>query len=344
MSAKLVLFGLILFTAFTSLLFDSCKKESFTPATPVSFVIPPGFPQPVFNFQSNPLSEEAFLLGRKLFYDVRLSKDGAHSCASCHQPQAAFTTFEHDRSHGIGNSHTLRNAPGLFNLAWYPSFRQDGSAKTIEEVALAHIQAPDEMGEQITSVINKLKNDADYKTLFRAAYGSETINQDRLLKALTQFLVNMTSANSKFDRVARGEAAFTTQEQNGYTLFQSKCSTCHSGPLFTDFSYRNIGLELDPFLKDFGRMRVTGNRTDSLKFRVPSLRNVEFTSYYAHDGRFSFFRNIIRHYRNTVVQSSTLDPLLTNGIPLTDAEENNLVAFLRTLNDSSFLNNPKFRE
>ncbi|HYK56975.1 MAG TPA: cytochrome c peroxidase, partial [Flavisolibacter sp.] len=327
-------------------LLNSCRKSDrpFTRTTPITLPIPQGFPQPVYNFQNNPLTEESFLLGRKLFYDGRLSIDGNFPCASCHQQVAAFTTFEHDRSHGYNHSHTLRNAPGLANLAWYPVYKWDGSATTLESISLAHITAPNEMAETMDNVINKLKNDTAYQRLFRAAYGSEQITSDGILKALTQFVLNLVSANSKYDKVKKGEASFTAEEQSGYAVFQSKCATCHTEPLFTDFSFRNVGLEIDENLQDYGRMRVTGNKADSLKFRVPSLRNVNLTSYYTHDGRYSVMRMMVQHYRFGVNQSATLDPLLTNGISLTDAQENDIIAFLRTLSDSSYINNPRFRE
>lgn len=328
------------------LVLNGCRKSDrpFAGATPINLPVPAGFPQPVYNFQNNPLTEESFLLGRKLFYDGRLSIDGNFPCASCHQQVAAFTTFEHDRSHGYNHSHTLRNAPGLANLAWYPVYKWDGSATTIESISLAHITAPNEMAETMDNVINKLKNDTAYQRLFRAAYGSEQITSDRILKALTQFVLNLVSANSKYDKVKKGEASFTAEEQSGYAVFQAKCASCHTEPLFTDFSFRNVGLEVDENLQDYGRMRVTGIKADSLKFRVPSLRNVNMTSYYTHDGRYSVMRMMVQHYRFGVNQSATLDPLLTNGISLTDAQENDIIAFLRTLSDSSYINNPRFRE
>ena len=152
------------------------------------------------------------------------------------------------------------------------------------------------------------------------------------------------SVNSKYDKVKRGETSFTAEEQQGYTVFTSHCSSCHREPLFTDFSFRNIGLEVDPGLRDHGRMRVTGLSGDSLKFRVPSLRNLEFTSYYFHDGRVSLPRHAIQHYRFGINAGPTLDPLLTNGINLTNTEENQLVAFLRTLSDSGFLKDARYRE
>lgn len=328
-----------------SFILDSCKKHSpFIKGTPIQFVNPPGFPNPTYNFSGNPLTEEGFQLGKKLFFDGRLSSTGNVYCGSCHQPLAAFTTFEHDRSHGVNGNHTLRNAPGLFNLAWYPYFNQDGNANSLWKVYEDHIVNPKELGETVSNVLNKLQQDADYKTMFRAAFGDETIDKERMFKALDQFVINLVSANSKYDKVTKGQASFTAQEQNGSTVFQNKCASCHSGILFTDFSFRNIGLEIDPALSDFGRMRVTGNRADSLKFRVPSLRNLDFTSYYFHDGRINFPRNVMKFYETGVNQSPTLDPLLTNGIQLTQTEEDNLIEFLRTLSDSTFLNNPRFRQ
>ena len=342
MRSKTVIGLIVLFVATGSLLMNGCRKDPLN-LTPINFTIPPGFPQPAYNFTSNPFTEEGFQLGKKLFFDGRLSADGNFACGSCHQPVAAFTTFEHDRSHGYNNSHTLRNAPGLFNVAWLPEYNQDGSAKTLEEVYRKHITDPTEMAETIPNVLKKLEADADYKRMFRAAFGDEKITEERMYRALSQFVLNLVSADSKYDKVKRGEASFTAEEQQGYTLFQSKCGTCHKEPLFTDLSYRNNGLEFDIGLNDHGRMRVTGNASDDLKFRVPSLRNAELTSYYGHDGTLSVFRMMIQHYKNGIVQTPTLDPLLVNGIQTTTAEENALVAFIRTLSDSAFLNNPRFR-
>jgi cytochrome c peroxidase len=338
---------ILLLTGFVfsaSLVLDSCKKEKTFSPTIVNFTVPQGFPQPFYNFQTAPLTQEGILLGRKLFYEGRLSKDGFHSCSSCHQPVAAFTTFEHDRSHGYNNSHTLRNAPGLFNLAWYPYFNQDGSEKDLAALFRKHIEHPNEMGENMETVKKKIMADATYRRMFTGVYGDDKITSARIFDALTQFVLSLVSVDSKYDKVTRGEASFTTAEQNGYNLFKQKCASCHKEPLFTDFSFRNVGLEVDMNLKDYGRMRATGKPEDSLKFRVPSLRNVEFTSYYTHDGRLSLPRHMLWHYRSGVNQGPTLDPLLKNGIVITATEEDELVAFMRTLSDSAFLNNPKNRE
>jgi cytochrome c peroxidase len=343
LKSKAVILSIVFFVAAASAFMNGCRKDEFNP-TPISFQVPNGFPQPQYSFAANPLTEEGFQLGKKLFFDGHLSADGNFDCGSCHQPVAAFTTFEHDRSHGYNNSHTLRNAPGLFNLAWLTEYNQDGSTKTVEEVYRAHITNASEMGESISNVLSKLKTDASYKSMFNAAFGDDKITEERMYKAITQFVMSLVSAESKYDKVKRGEASFTADEQNGYIIFQNKCATCHKEPMFTDYSYRNNGLEINAALNDHGRMRVTGSSNDDLKFRVPSLRNAELTSYYGHDGRLSVFRMMIQHYRNGIVPSPTLDPLLSTGIQLTNAEENSLVAFIRTLSDSTFLNNPRYKE
>ena len=343
MKSSTVIIFIILFVASGSLLINGCRKNPFNP-TPISFTNPPGFPQPRFDFAANPLTEEGFQLGKKLFYEGRLSINGNFPCSSCHEPEAAFTTFQHDRSHGYNNSHTLRNAPGLFNLAWLPEFNQDGGAAKLEDIYRKHITEPTEMAETIPNVLRKLQADEEYKRMFRSAFGDDKVTEERLYNALSQFVVNLVSADAKYDKVKRGVASFTSEEQTGYAVFQAKCAACHREPLFTDFSYRNTGLPIDPLLNDHGRINITGNAADDLKFRVPSLRNAEFTAYYGHDGRFGFVRNMIRHYRNGITPSATIDPLLTNGIQMTNAEEDALVAFIRTLSDSSFLNNSRYRK
>lgn len=341
----LVITSLCITVLFLSILLDGCKKANDDKAPSViTFINPPGFPSVVYDFEQNPVTEPGFLLGRKLFYDGRLSRNGQFSCASCHQPVAAFTTFEHDRSHGYNDSHTLRNAPALFNLAWYPYFNWDGGEKDLARIFEKHIMHPGEMADHLLSISEEINGDPQYKEKFRAAFGDEKVNSARILNALKQFVISLVSLNSKYDKVMRGEQSFSAAEQQGYVIFKDKCASCHKEPLFTDFSFRNVGIEVDDQLNDYGRMRITGLSEDSLKFRVPSLRNAEFTSYYTHDGRLSLPRHMIQHYRFGINQSPTLDPLLVNGITLTNTEEDQLVAFMRTLSDSTFLNNPRFRE
>lgn len=304
--------------------------------------IPDGFPAPVHTFQDNPLSEEGFELGRKLFYDERLSIDNEHPCSSCHEQNAAFGTFQHDRSHGVFDSHTLRNAPVLFNLAWTPYLHWDGEFTKLTDAVAQPINGHIEMGETWEGVINKIKDDLYYKDQFKKVFRYPFIRPEFITKALEQFTGYIVSADSKYDRYKKGQAGFTAQEDAGYQLFKIKCAGCHPEPMFTDYQFHNIGLPVDNFLNDYGRMRITGKKDDSLKFKTPTLRNVYISANYMHDGRFNTLGQCINHYRSGVQQSATLDPLLTGGISLTNTEANNLSIFLRTLTDSAFLINTRF--
>lgn len=345
MKRWLIIVSLGCFITLVSILLTACKKtDRRKKPTTVAFTVPTNFPQPVYNFSANPLTKEGIQLGQKLFYEGQISRDGFTSCASCHQQMGAFTTYRHDRSHGYNGAHTLRNAIALSNLAWQTEFRLDGSAATLEQVIQDHIQAQDEMAYTMPEIITILKANGKYKQLFAAAYGDDNITSQRIIDALKQFVLTMVSANSKYDKVKRGQESFNVYEEMGYQTFKSKCASCHKEPLFSDFSYRNIGLPVSPFLNDYGRMRVTGNKADSLKFRVPSLRNVDFSSYYFHDGRYSSIQKCIEHYRSGIQQGPTLDPALINGISITPTEEINLVAFLRALSDSAYIIDAKFGE
>ena len=334
-----------LFVVLSSYLLGSCKKDQNTDGLNLlQQEIPASFPQPAYTFQDNPLSQEGFELGRKLFYDGRLSIDNLHPCSSCHQQIAAFGTYEHDRSHGVFDSHTLRNAPVLFNLAWNNNFHWDGEFSSLFDAVAQPINGHIEMGESFEGVINKIKDDKDYQERFKKVFRYPFIRPEYILKALAQFTGYMVSANSKYDRFKKGIEPFTVQEDRGYQLYKAKCATCHPEPMFTDYSFRNIGLPVDNFLKDYGRIRITGKKEDSLKFKVPTLRNTYISSNYMHDGRFNTLLQCINHYRSGVQQSTTLDPLLTSGITLTNAEANDLTVFLRTLTDSAFLKDPRFQQ
>jgi cytochrome c peroxidase len=323
----------------------SCRKnENPNGLTWINQEIPAAFPDPAYSFEDNPLSQEGFELGRKLFYDGRLSLDGNFPCASCHQQVGAFGTFEHDRSHGYNGSHTLRNAPALFNLAWQTSFHWDGEFKSLFDEAAQPINGHIEMAESFGGVIDKLQKDPEYREMFKKVFRNEFIRPEFILKALAQFTGSIISANSKYDRYKKGQASFTTQELNGYQVFQANCASCHPEPLFTDLSFRNIGLPLDNFLNDYGRMRVTHKSADSLKFKVPTLRNVYISSNYMHDGRFNTLAQCINHYRTGVQPGPTLDPLLTSGISLTNTQATDLSLFLRALTDSSILTDARFAQ
>jgi cytochrome c peroxidase len=309
---------------------------------PLPFIVPKGWPQPAYDFKNNPLTEEGFQLGRKLFYDGRLSKDGNFPCASCHQQFAAFATYDHSLSHGHNNSFSKRNAPPLFNLAWQKEFMWDGGINHLDAQPLAPITDSNEMAEDIDNVTKKIKGDTAYKRMFKAAFGDGTINTQRMTKALSQFILMMVSSNSKYDRVMRGEDSFNLPQRLGYDIFKKKCAGCHTEPMFTDFSYRNAGLPADDFLNDYGRMKITHSPADSLKFKVPSLRNAQQTFPYGHDGRFYSLMEVFNFYRNNMVQGPTTDSLLKHGMPLSNYEIGQLTAFIYTLTDSVFLNDIHF--
>lgn len=347
MRIGLTILFLIVVVFTSTLLITSCKKSNYDTSTapsPLSFIVPDGFPKPVYSFNSNPITKEGFELGRKLFYDGKLSKDGNFPCASCHQAFAAFATYDHNLSHGFNNQFTTRNAPGLFNLAWQREFHFDGGINHLDLQPLAPITAPNEMAEDINNVVNKLKADKEYVNLFKAAFGTGEVNSQNMLRALSQFMLMLVSSNSKYDKVKRQEATFTIYEQAGYNVFKTKCASCHTEPLLTDLKYHNTGFRVDPYLKDYGRVKISQLKEDSLKFKTPSLRNIMLTSPYIHDGRFWSIDQVLDHYQSGITYSRTLDPSLLNGIKLSSTERRDIKAFLFSLSDTSFTKNKMFEQ
>ncbi|MCY7292635.1 MAG: cytochrome-c peroxidase [Ferruginibacter sp.] len=339
MKIKIIISLFLFITA--ALLMISAAKKMYTPS-PIAFVIPKGFPAPPTNiFAKNKLTEEGFQLGKKLFYDARLSKDGEVSCASCHQQFAAFATYDHDLSHGVNNSFSKRNAPALINLAWMKEWHWDGGINHLENQPLSPLSAPNEMGEKLDTVLMKIKADKDYSTLFLKAFGDANITTERMLKAITQFSGSLVSANSKYDKLKRGEAAFILPEEKGYEIFKANCNSCHKEPLFTDNSFRNNGITLNRFA-DVGRQGSTQDKKDSLKFKVPTLRNIALTLPYLHDGRMQSLDNVLNHYTSLDTSIINLDPLLKKKILLSDKEKKQLTLFLYTLTDTSFTKNKRY--
>lgn len=309
---------------------------------PIYFEIPKNWPKPEYNFKNNTLTEEGFLLGKTLFYDPILSKDNTISCASCHLQQTGFTHVDHDLSHGIEGRIGIRNTLTLQNLAWSKNFMYDGAINNLEVQALGPISNHNEMDESIENIVTKLNTSTAYKKLFYNAFQTKQITGQYVLKAITQFVVSLKSSNSKYDRVKNGLEIFTEKEQKGYNLFKIHCSNCHKEPLFTNDDFKNNGLPLDETLNDFGRMLITKNSKDSLLFKVPTLRNIEFTFPYMHDGRFKTLAQVIKHYNNGIQESKTLSKELEKPMNLTDNERVELISFLKTLTDKEFLFNPKF--
>lgn len=315
---------------------------AFRRVNEIPFIVPFHFPQPVYNFEKNPLTTAKIALGRALFYDPILSKDNTISCASCHLPFTAFTHIDHALSHGIDDRIGTRNSPALMNLAWHKSFMWDGAVNHLDMQALAPISNALEMDEKIEHLVAKLQAKKPYPMLFYQAFGDSLITGEHTLKAISQFMLTLVSANARYDSVIRKEAIFTEQEQKGYVLFQQHCNVCHIEPLFTSLTFENNGLPLDTNLNDFGRMRITQNADDSLKFKVPTLRNIEFSMPYMHDGRFKRLNDVLKHYTTNVQQSKTLSPHLQKQIVLSSHEKVDLTAFLLTLTDRSFLFDKRF--
>lgn len=338
---KKIPYTIVITFSLLSVLFLAQFSFSVDNTTPhfIKQIIPDNFPAPVYNFNNNRLTKEGFELGRRLFYDGRLSQDGLMACGSCHQQFAAFADFEHVFSHGVNNKLTLRNAPPLFNLAWHKDFHLDGGINHIETQPLSPLTGEREMNNRIDTVIARLKKDETYRRMFKAAFGTAEINSQRMLKALAQFTGNIVSADSKFDRMKKGEAVFNEWEKNGYVLFQQRCADCHPEPLFTDLKYHNIGLPLDTFLYDYGRIKITGEKSDSLKFKTPSLRNITRTDPYMHDGRYWGLSTALNHWKTRAAADSTADSLIVYGRPLDQREVSYMVSFLHTLLDTSLLKN-----
>jgi cytochrome c peroxidase len=304
------------------------------------FSLPALWPKPIYDFSKNPIEKNKVNLGRVLFYDPILSENNSISCESCHSPYSAFTHIDHALSHGIHDSIGTRNSPALMNLAWKKSFMWDGAINHLDVQALAPISHPLEMGSSIQQVVMKLSASKKYRQLFFRAYGDSLPTGERTLKALSQFLLTLISANSKYDRVISGKEQFSAQEKNGYDLFQKNCSSCHQEPLFTNDAFANNGLPLDPLLNDSGRLQISKDKSDAFKFKVPTLRNIEFTYPYMHDGRFQKLAEVLNHYTGDLAYSNTLDPSFRKKISLTENEKVDLIAFLLTLSDKEFVFNP----
>jgi cytochrome c peroxidase len=315
---------------------------AFRSVDEMQFEVPSNFPKPVYDFSKNPLSENKIQLGRALFYDPILSRNNMISCASCHSQFSAFTHVDHALSHGIEDKIGFRNSPALMNLAWQTLFMRDGAINHLDVQALAPMSNPVEMDENITHVVFKLQASKLYPKLFYKAFGDSVITGEHTLKAISQFMLTLVSSNSKYDSVMRKQSVFTSQENNGYVLFKKSCASCHTEPLFTNDDFRNNGLPVDTTLNDFGRYRVTKKSSDSLKFRVPTLRNIEFSYPYMHDGRFKKLSQVMNHYTNGIEKNKTLAPELQQSIVLTSNEKVDIIAFLLTLTDKSFLFNPQY--
>jgi cytochrome c peroxidase len=330
MKNKVSTFSLLAF--FTTIIYAFSALKP----TPIPFVVPAGWPKPTYDFSKNPLTKEGFDLGRRLFYDPILSRDNTISCASCHLQATGFTHVDHDLSHGIDGKIGTRNAMTIMNVAWSKNFMWDGAVNHLDMQPLGPLSNFVEMDENLDHVVSKLNASTQYKALFSNAFGDSLATGQRLLLAFSQFIVQLNSYNSRYDKYVRKEVDgdFNPQEINGLRLFRTHCASCHTEPLFTNNGFEKNGLPMDTTLNDFGRMTVTRKAADSLKFKVPTLRNIQFTFPYMHDGRFRKLRDVVNHYVST--------DKLKQPIVLNSNEKTDIIAFLLTLTDNDFLFDKRF--
>lgn len=344
----------------------ACSKEEvidFNDLSDIPFLpeeiiltIPQGF-QAMDIPKSNTLTKDGILLGRRLFFDPLLSKDLSLSCSSCHLPSKSFTDGR-KTSKGFMDQEGTRSSMSLLNVGFYSSgLFWDGRTKSLEEQALLPVEDPVEMHELWPNVVTKLRQDAAYPTLFRKAFGITTkseITKDLVAKAISQFERTLiSSGNSKYDRVIRGEDVFSDQELAGYNIFfdidpdirkHAECGHCHNAPLFTTNEFVNNGLEdtNSATLKDKGLGTISLNPNQNGFFRIPTLRNISFTAPYMHDGRFENLMQVLDHYTLGGHPSRNLSPIL-RPLNLTQLDKEALISFIMTLNDLDFLNNPNYQ-
>jgi cytochrome c peroxidase len=326
----------------------SCSYNTLTPyqTTPYTIVAPLGFPN--MNIpENNTMTAEGIVLGKKLFHDPILSGDGTQSCASCHLQIAGFSDTNRF-SKGIDGLFGDRNASTIINAGWNTTNFWDGRAITLEDQAFDPVVSPTEMNNTWKNVENTLNTSVTYKELFRKAFNINDIDSTHVVMAIAQFERTLISANSRYDKYLRQELQLTPSELNGYVIFNTEkgdCFHCHGTEMFMDNLFHNNGLDTEPFL-DLGLAKVTGLASDNGKFKTPTLRNIEFSAPYMHDGRFSKLGDVVDHYNSGLNYSSTIDPLMKKlnigGLQLTNQEKQDLIAFLKTLSDPDFITNSDF--
>lgn len=347
-------------TVESALLLPTTSLNYAAPALPLSFTV-----NPILAQDNTPLtnitSDLGATLGRVLFYDKRLSTNQTVSCASCHQQKAGFSDPRRF-SVGFDGSTGTRNAMGLAHARWYQrrSFFWDERAATLEDQVLLPIQNPIEMGMTLTTLTNRLATEPYYTNLFAKTFGSTTITAGRISQALAQFVRSIVSVQSKYDiGVSNNFSNFTAQEDLGRQIFLGQvnnppnppatCAACHGTDNFVPGpALNNNGLEF-PFV-DLGVGGITGNPGDNGKFKVPSLRNIELTAPYMHDGRFTNLEQVVEFYNSGVVDNPNLSPPLRNPngtvrrLNLTAPQKAALVAFLKTLTDPNLATNEKYSD
>lgn len=348
---------LSIIVATCSFVFSSC--DSTVPAngnTPFHFDMKGSLPAPAIP-GDNPLTEEGIELGRQLFYDKLLSRTETQSCGGCHALGNALDDSL-QFSVGVRGLKGNRNAMPIFNLVFDTAFFWDGRSPSLRDQVLRPIQDTLEMDESLANVLTKLQSSTKYKSLFKNAFGNEEITIAKMALALEQFLMSIISVDSKADQVRRGERTFTAEEKRGEELYFKEyvpgspassgadCFHCHQAPLFRTRDFENNGLDSDGSMKDLGRFSVTSRESDKGRFKIPSLRNVSVTAPYMHDGRFRTLEEVVEHYssglKNSATISSEMSAVNFGGVGLTSADKKALVAYLKTLTDSTYLTNSRY--
>ena len=349
---------LFILTSFSCSNNKETQDLSLIPYTPSSYElnIPENFPK-METPQDNPMTIEGVSLGRQLFYDPILSADYSMSCASCHEPELSFTDNK-AFSKGIDGQEGRRSAMSLINLGFNKNgFFWDGRVATLEEQALVPVEDPIELHNNWDTLTKRIRQHKDYPILFRKAFGIESvasINKFVVVKAIAQFERSLiSSGDSKFDKFKRGEVELTADEMLGFDMFfdispeikDAECAHCHNVPLMTTNEYFNNGITEAQSLEDFqdnGLGAITGERFDIGKFKAPTLRNIELTAPYMHDGRFETLEEVIDHYNVGGKYSETVSPTI-RPLKLNEIEKRQLLAFLKTLTDTSFTKNPEIQ-
>jgi cytochrome c peroxidase len=289
--------------------------------------------------RQNPYSADKVQLGRYLYFDRRLSSDETVSCASCHDPQKAFTDGA-PVSTGIRAQKGVRSSPTILNRAYSLAQFWDGRASTLEEQAKGPMANPIEMGNTHEAIVGRLKGIAGYRALFTKVYGTDEITIDRAAMAIACFERTLLSGNSPYDRYKNGDKkAMTIDQVRGMSVFidKAKCDKCHEGSNFTLNAYANLGVGTDKPEPDVGRFAVTHDPHDWGVFKTPTLREVARTAPYMHDGSLKTLDDVVEFYNKGGIKNKNLDPNI-KPLNLTDQDKKDLVAFMKALGGEGWQN------
>jgi cytochrome c peroxidase len=282
--------------------------------------------------KDNPYTQAKADLGRLLYFDRRLSADETLSCASCHMPQKGFTDGL-AVSIGVKAQQGGRSAPTVINRVYAMAQFWDGRASSLEEQAKGPIANPIEMGMTHDGVVDRIRQVPGYRPLFVKAFGAEDIDIDRMAKAIACFERTVMSGNAPYDRYQHGDKeAMTAQQIRGLDIFVNKaqCDRCHEGANFTLNSYHNLGVGMDKPKPDLGRYTVTKDPRDWGAFKTPTLREIEHTGPYMHDGSLKTLDEVVEFYNKGGIPNKNLDPQM-KLLHMNDQEKKDLVAFMKAL-------------